>query len=340
MSAATNRPLSQADVTLQSVVDGRQIAQTTTTEDGSFTFTGLGAGKYALRASHRGYISSLYDEHSDFSTAIVTGEGLPSEGLIFRLPPQAVLSGTVTDDYGDPVAQASVSLYRQDRRNGTGSIVRGQQTTTDDTGAFEIGRLEPGDYYLSVTARPWYAIRPASRRDAQGQEVADTSRSPLDVAYPRTFYSDVTDSNLATPIPVKAGDRVTVNFSLHAIPAIHLIQQISRGRESGGFSMPQLQQDSFGIKEPLPVSPSFTTTGNGITTMELGGIAPGDYQLQVRSPSGGVSMAAVNATGDVKLDELTSPRWRMFSESWPWRMARSFPKALAFRCIPAITAAG
>ncbi|HEY0757849.1 MAG TPA: carboxypeptidase regulatory-like domain-containing protein [Acidisarcina sp.] len=311
VSSSTARPVENASVSLHAAVDGRLVGEMTTGEDGSFSFPNLAAAKYSLTGSHRGYITSSYDEHAEYSTAIVTGEGLVSEGLTFRLPPQAIIYGTVTDDSGDPVEQAQVSLYRQDTLGGMGTIVRTQQTNTDDEGAYEIRHLEPGDYYVSVTARPWYSTKP-QRLNVDGTPIPDGTRSPLDVAFPRAYYADVTDPNAATPVPVKPGDHIAVNFTLHPVPAVHLTIQLPQRALSAqgniGFSMPQIQQDVFGNEDPVPVSASFAGSDpQGPKTMEVTGLAPGEYQVELLSGRGTAThISTINATSDLKIDSSSS----------------------------------
>jgi len=58
--------------------------------------------KYQLTASKRGYGTAFYDQHENYNSAIVTGEGQETENLIFRLTPQAILRGVITADGGDP----------------------------------------------------------------------------------------------------------------------------------------------------------------------------------------------------------------------------------------------
>jgi hypothetical protein len=210
----TGQPLDRAEVTLHNAAGQSLVSETTTDQNGLFRFEHLPAGKFALSASRRGYIGMAYDEHEGYSTAIVTGEGLKSDGLLFRLPPRAVIRGTISDDTGDPVQQARVSLYKVDLRSGLGNIVRAGTTATDDTGVYEFAHLDAGNYYVAVMATPWYATRTQPRHDAAGNLPPDEQRSPLDVAYPTTFYADVTDSDSATPIPVKAGDQIQVNLTM------------------------------------------------------------------------------------------------------------------------------
>lgn len=303
VSAATGQPLDRADVTLHTPNQDSLIAETTTNEDGRFVFAHLAAAKYSLEAARRGYIEAAYDEHEGFSTAIVTGEGQDTGGLKFRLSPQAVIGGTVTDDGGDPVAQARVSLYRQSMRNGRGNIVHAGSTMTDDTGAYEFSRLRPGNYFIAVMATPWYATHSAPKRDAQGNLIPG-ARSPLDVAYATTFYADVTDSDSATPIPVKAGDREQVNFSLHAVPAVHLSLQVpaSNGQP---YRVPSLRQEVFGESDFASTGMSWTGRGrgDGQITVEIDGLAPGQYEVELggRRGSGG-HVATIDAVSDAKID--------------------------------------
>ncbi len=301
VSAATGQPLDRSDVTLQTSNRGTQIAEAATGQDGHFVFEHLAAGKYSLQASRRGYIGAAYDEHEGFSTAIVTGEGLTTDGLVFRLSPRAVIRGTVTDEAGDPVQQARVSLYRQSQRNGLGNIVRAGMTVADDTGAYEFARLEAGNYFVAVSANPWYATRPQEKRDAEGNLIPNDQRSPLDVAYPVTFYADVTDSDSATPIPVKAGDQVQVNFTMHAVPAVHLSVQVP-APSGRGFAMPQLAQEIFGTTDRVQSAVMRGGQGgDGEMTVEYEGVAPGHYSLESRG--GDASHAAsIDATTDARID--------------------------------------
>jgi len=307
VSAMTGQPLDRADVALHTSAHGDLVGETTTGSDGRFVFAHLAAGKYSLTASRRGYIGTDYDEHEGYSTAIVTGAGLTSDGLVFRLSPRAVIRGTIADEAGDPVQQARVSLYRQNLRNGLGNIVRAGVTISDDTGAYEFARLEAGNYYIAVSARPWYATRPQPNRDGQGNPPPDEQHSPLDVAYPTTFYADVTDSDSATPIPLKAGDQVQVNFTMHAVPAVHLSVQesIPQGR---GFAMPVLTQEVFGQPEPAQPGMSYSwgirdrNNEAGQTTVELDGVAPGHYSVELRGGGESSHSASVDASSDASLD--------------------------------------
>jgi 5-hydroxyisourate hydrolase-like protein (transthyretin family) len=312
ISAKTGQPLQDASLTLSNTQDRKRVAETKTDGDGRFSFDNLPDAKYALRASHRGYIAAAYQEHSGgISTAIVTGEGRVSTGLEFTLDPQATLYGVVSDDSGDPVPQARIALYRKDRSSDTGKMQHVNGANSDGMGNFEIAHLAPGNYYLSVNGTPWYATHRQPWTYPGGKAAGDVRRSPLDVAYPVTYYPDATDFNAAAAIVVTAGDRIPVNLVLHAVPAVHLSIQIPSPEPNQSFFSPQLHQDVFGSDDFVPVAMNYTHSDprdpNSMLTLEFGGVAPGQYQLQVGNSNGQPgSYANIFASSDNSKIDLSS----------------------------------
>src|SRR5579872_4437890 len=122
-SATGGNALPRAKVTIADARNPERRQSIITSDDGRFEFK-VSAGKYSLQGAKRGFITAAYDQHEEFSTAIVTGVGLDTENLVLRLAPSAVLSGKVIDELGDPVRHAMVSLFREDRRVGIGRIRR------------------------------------------------------------------------------------------------------------------------------------------------------------------------------------------------------------------------
>jgi Carboxypeptidase regulatory-like domain len=114
VNAVGGNSLARARVTIFDTRNPQNTQWEITSEDGRFEFKQLGPGKYALRGAKRGFIAADYEQHEQFSTAIVTGAGLDTENLVLRLAPFAVLSGKVLDESGEPVRQATVSLYVED----------------------------------------------------------------------------------------------------------------------------------------------------------------------------------------------------------------------------------
>ena len=302
-SGVSGQPLADAGVTLTDVKDGKEAAETATDAEGRFAFAHVPDGQFALRASHRGFVPAAFEEHGGFSTAIVTGAGLDATGLNFTLEPQAAIYGTVTEDSGDPVPQARVSLYR--KVGGTGRIVRAGMVGADAMGRFELPHMRAGSYYLCAAGQPWYRASMGPMLQPRADAAAQQQRSPLDVAYRLSCYPDTTDPNAAEAVEVGAGDRVAANLTLHAVPAVHISVEIpiTPGGGRGGMVFPMFAQDVFGTPEMMQPGPLTIVGGqdgdeSSERTVEMS-VAPGEYEVQVATPDGKMgAFTTMNVTAD------------------------------------------
>lgn len=265
---------------------GHAVAASTTDADGHFVLHRLEAAKYQLLASKRGFRTASYDEHDEFATSIVTGPDQDTTHLQYKLTPNAVLHGVVTSDDGEPVANANVMLFRRRPRQGA-RIERAGGTQTDDTGEYEIGDLARGEYLLAVSAEPWYALHGNAAK----------KNSALDVVYPVTFFDSTTEERAATPIELAGGMHQEVNISLHAVPSLH-ISLPAPDRADGSVIMPQLQRLAFGNVIDTATSGDFFG-GAGGRTLEMGGVAPGHYELTDGDPP---HVVDVDLSADQQID--------------------------------------
>ena len=328
VNSITGAPVSRALVTIADVKDRNDTKSLVTGDDGVFVFTGVPAGKYSLEAARRGYVASGYDAHENFSTAIVTGGDADPEHLIFHLTPQAVISGKIYDEAGDPIRRASVFLYRQDQSTGVGLIRRTGTAQTDDLGSYEFPELPAGTYFISVNARPWYALHPrsfvtgggtmtttngdGSVTTVQQQQTVTTPTvaHSFDVAYPTTYYPDATDSDEAVPIPLRGGERLSIDMHLIPVPALRIVVQNPGGSERG-FTVPQITKQSFDSTEnimsmlfernPDPTQnshPPFNMLPSG--AVEISGIPAGKYTVRM---SGRPGTGALGAVADVEINQ-------------------------------------
>ncbi len=189
VSSLTGTPLGKARVSLFDTRNPADVVWMITSETGHFEFGSLKPGKFSLQGAKRGFIPAAYDQHEQFSTAIVTGAGFDTGNLVLRLTPLALLGGKVIDESGDPVRNARVMLYVEDHQAGMNRIRRAGSGLSDDQGSYEFAALAPGNYYLSVAARPWYAVHPvASVGEGAGNARPAVAQS-LDVAYPTGWRS-------------------------------------------------------------------------------------------------------------------------------------------------------
>ena len=132
VNGASGAPLARTRVTLVETKNPRNTQWMITAEDGRFEFNHLSAGKYSLRGARSGFIPAAYEQHEQYSTAIVTGATLKTENLILRLVPAAMISGYILDEAGEPVHHAAVSLYRENRNFGVSRITPSTSSDSSD----------------------------------------------------------------------------------------------------------------------------------------------------------------------------------------------------------------
>lgn len=286
----SGQPLSGAKV-MTGPAEGNDPAQSATTgEDGRFEFRGLAPRKYWLMAERRGYMRQNFDQHEEFSTAIAIGPNLQSEGLVFRLRPDASVSGTVTDEAGDPIRGAQVMLFHDAVEDGRRTTHLRTQTNTDDEGHYHLGHVIPGTYFLAVSAQPWYAQRPQapqSREVSAGDQIVEARGTPpvfgqeqhsaLDVAYPITFYAGVTEASAATPVELKPGDRASADMTLTPVPALRLLVKGVSSDPAEGFGG-NLTQHLFGVS--ISASVQSSRVGDNLV---ISGAPPGQFDVTLQS---------------------------------------------------------
>jgi hypothetical protein len=291
VSSIDSHPLQHATVDLLDPgSETRPVFQTTTSDEfGHFAFPNVPAGNHILKGESRNYLPTEYDEHEEFTTGIVTGAGVDTESLVLRLRPESSIAGTVRDETNDAVPNATVRLFSQSPGAGDGRLDNAGVANTDDRGRFEFSRLQPGKYFLVITARPWYAINP-DLSQAEGNAGSDRLQNPvrrvpspvgiaasidpsLDVAYPVHFYPGTTDPKAATPIVLRGGGSLDLSFTLSPVQAVTLTLPVASGK-GVQQQFPQLMVSFHGQSVPIE---SQSRQANG--QISFVGLAPGDYML-------------------------------------------------------------
>ena len=278
VSRIDGHPLARARVSLQSTKDRQNVQSVITEDDGKFAFSGLAPGKYALEGAKRGYIEAGYDQHEGYSTAIVTGAGLDTEHLILKLAPDGVIAGRVLDESGEPIRQAQVSLYVDTHQEGIEQISGYRSVQTNDLGMYEMAQLRPGTYFLAVSAKPWYAMHLRAQGESSGAASDGGAERSLDVAYPFTYYADVTDADSATPILIRGGEHVQADVHLTPVPALTLVFRVPENGNHG-FIPPRLEQRAFDAPVPLQ-SDGYQMVKPG--EVEISGVPAGKYDMRLQ----------------------------------------------------------
>jgi hypothetical protein len=327
VDALTGQPLSLAEVTLSPVTALNEAQTFLTAVDGRFLFTNLAPGKYRLLAVRRGYTLQGFNAHEGYMTAIVAGPGQDSEHLRFRLSPSAVLTGTISDQWNDPVREAEVLLFHQSWSGGSFALHFSEKTGTDDLGRYRFSHLSPGTYAVAVVARPWWesvvsqsivvsksgaqtgTSGPANLIESLGSSTiaADTgvpaiSNPALDVVYPVTYFPNVTSLAEAARLTLRPGAMETADVTLRPVPSLHLHVKVPAAATNQSSS-PTDESDDENTDAPV------TDSGPRVDlSLEIGGygsnqiptttteISPGLFELS-GIPPGDISVMLIDSQG-------------------------------------------
>jgi len=277
VNTITGAPLGRVHVSIANTRARAERIEMVTDESGHFEFMGVPAGKYSLQGARRGYVTSTFDQHEQYSTAVVTGPDLSTDKLVFRLMPLALITGHVLDESGEGVRDAQLHLFKEDHSGGMSRIVGVGHSSADDRGYFDFPLMPPGTYFVSASGSPWYAVHPLAGLSGDPARISPE----LDVAYPTTYYGGATDSDGATPIELKGGQTQEVEIRLAPVPALHFTLRVPvEEGEPNGFRQPVLLKHVFDSAEfPRTVQTQFVSPG----LIEVSGLAPGRYDVSIRS---------------------------------------------------------
>jgi len=334
VDSVTGQPLDGAEVSLAPVTT-RDDAQTfLTSSDGRFSFAGLAPGKYSLSASRRGYAQQGYEQHESYWTGIVVGPALDTAHIRFRLAPSAVLTGVVTDEWGDPVRNGAVILFQHSMFEGSRSLRNISQTNTDDQGRYRFAHLLAGTYVVAVHASPWFtqsylqSVESAVRSAVAGRlaEAGTLDQQPImvdqlteafstnsfappnasnpvfDVVYPVTYYPNATRLADAARLSLTPGAIQIADFQLRTVPPIHI--RVRAPVEPS--SLPISQEDGEGTSVEIDPSTSVDVALRvGDTTLDVlqpnrTEIAPGLFELS------GIPPGEINLTSNTFSNALDS----------------------------------
>jgi protocatechuate 3,4-dioxygenase beta subunit len=304
VDAKTNAPIRKVAVTLQGSAPfaraGQPPAQNAprtaeTDAQGNFTFRDLDAANYQINCQQRqGYVTMPYQGYP--SASVVLGRGQDLKGVIVKLAPQAVITGKVLDEDGEPVQWAQVSVLRRDepRRGGGGVWNNAGQAQTNDVGEYRIAGITPGSYVVRATwrnnmAMPYYPDR-------------SLPSGPV-LAYIPTHYTSAPDVSTATVLTVDMGAEVRgIDIRLRKAKTVSVRGRLEGVPASAGGN-------GFGGGGPMPWvnllprdAKRFDNFGNMAPAMrqddgtfEIDGVLPGAYLLtaQFNDQNAKQSMAAV-----------------------------------------------
>ncbi|MEO7156082.1 MAG: carboxypeptidase-like regulatory domain-containing protein [Vicinamibacterales bacterium] len=299
VAADTGTPIRRAQVRVASP-DAREGRVATTDAQGRFEIKELPAGRYTITASKGGFVSLQYGQRrpTESGTPIELGEAQTLEKVAIALPRGSVLGGRITDEFGEPVANASVTALRYAYAAGARRLTPAGQNardTTDDQGHFRLFGLPPGDYYVSATLR------------TGGPEVTDPMGEPS--GYAATYYPGTPNVAEASRLTLAVSQENTnVSFGLIATRLVRVSGQVitSDGAPANNGLVMLVPASSTG-RPGMGMQQG--GAGNRIDqsgTFRVSNVAPGRYQVQARSGGREFELARMDlSVGNDNVDGVT-----------------------------------
>lgn len=183
--------------------------------DGSFRIENIAPGSYRLFAERTGY-QEIIKHHPARGRVIVLLAGQELKDFVVRLQAASVIEGRVTDEDGDPMADAQVAAFHKTFSAGRAHWEQIGAERTDDLGEYRIPGLASGQYFVSVT--PPFDFR--SLIETGGNKPPGVAEKRANYAYQTTYYPGTRERAQAAAIQLRAGDDFPANFSLTQSPSL------------------------------------------------------------------------------------------------------------------------
>jgi hypothetical protein len=293
-SAETGRPLRRVNVSAQRVdANGRMPVNfdpggtraAITDDEGRFTLSDLRSGRWTITASRAGYLTQQPGQKRPFETPppvrLEDGQTVIANMALTRA---GAINGRVYDEYGDPVAGVRIQPLRPRmiRRQRYLQPV-GSGDLTDDTGAFRLHGLPPGEYYIA-----------ASLRVAPLDSVVQTTYAP-------TYYPGSGNFGDAQRVFVGAGADVHADFPVRPVRPTRITGYVQDSSGAPADAFLNLMSDADELGAPLGIGTATRDDGSFL----LADVPPGAYTLYASLRSGGLDGEVAALPVTVYEEDLT-----------------------------------
>lgn len=204
VNETTKEPLRRAEIVLfRSGKNGIRMGKgesaysAITDAAGKFRIENIEPGEYFLDNHKTGYVNSRAAFGAS-ARLLKLGAGESPTDLRYSLLPQAIVTGRVVDDEGEPVQGASVLLLQSRYIRGSARMMPAGQAQTNDRGEYRIINAQPGKYYVQAN------IQRTMLGGGQPPTSSALAGAPITV-FVATYYPSAAEIEQATRIEARAG---------------------------------------------------------------------------------------------------------------------------------------
>jgi len=252
----------------------------TTDGAGKFVLEGVLPGRYTLSADRTGFLPQDYGARSAATgspgSVLTLTAGQIVKDLNFKLIPQGVITGSVTDADGDPMPGVRVLVIQMVRARGQRGLSSMGVATTDDQGSFRIANLSPGPYYVSADDSQ-SRVREQNNGVRPGRVLSPASNVT-------TYYPDSIDAAGATALQIVAGSELRGIDIRMRRERVFSIRGLTIDTATGKPAKTELRAHLKGALQ-YGFDSAWETSSREDGTFELRNLLPGEYVLMASSTS-------------------------------------------------------
>jgi hypothetical protein len=264
VEAGSNQPVRRVRVHAASTAlrDGRTAY---TDGDGRYELRALPAGHYTVTAFKPTYVNAAYGQPRllELGSSIDVPDGRTVDHIDLGLVRAGVVSGTITDEFGDPLVDTQVMAMRYQFVQGTRRLMPAGSRMTNDVGEFRVFGLAPGQYYLAATLRNDQAANANDRE-----------------TYTTTYYPGTPSLSGAQALTISQGQTISgmrmLLLPVRSVRVSGVVSDSSGAPLAGAF-----------VSTDVPLGAGAMSSKGGAVmpdgTFSIAGVAPGDYVFRVNT---------------------------------------------------------
>jgi protocatechuate 3,4-dioxygenase beta subunit len=277
-----------------------------TDSDGAFRFMNVPAGSFTVRARGERSVAAPSDPEGPSTASVVVAAESRVENVVLTVRRGGTISGTITDEFGDPVSGSVIvidpvrsipgvpgEIISTAVRYDGGLVASRGLVPTDARGRYRVTGLPPGEYLLGVAANDGVL----ARVEVQFQDDGGNRRR---LARASVFYPGVPIASRASRIQVSEGaDTANIDLVVQPTPTASINVTVSASRPVNEILLYQILLD-----DRLTVIERATKL-TGTQAITLDG-RPGPYRLiaSAQAAPGADDIVRLWSSVDVEADTL------------------------------------
>jgi hypothetical protein len=245
------------------------IPQVFANRQGAYVLDGLPPGAFILEARRRGYVTTQYGQRDPSSAGapVRLREGQRRTDVDITLPRFSIVSGTVVDEYGEPMEGVSVWAFRPLQREARPSFAStALPTGTDDRGQYRLMGLEPGTYFIAAMSR----------------DIVSSNGTAETRGYVPTFAPGTLDASVARRVVVTAGlDRDGVDIALTPAQTVTVSGSVV---DETGLPFAGMVTLAASARSGVVSIDTRSVSTDASGEFQVRNVPPGDYVLKASDP--------------------------------------------------------